>query len=219
MLTVIVLAAGLSSRMGAQNKLRLPFGEKTILQTTLQHIIDADLGEILVIVGHEKELIESDLALFKNKIKIVFNPHFESGMTSSIQAGVANSDENMEHPDKGGTEGYMICLSDMPLLQPIDYQRISNFYLNFREKKDNTYPIIQPVFNQQRGNPVIFHPIYKKEILDLQNTEGGKPIVQKHKENVHFVEMQNDAILLDADTPDAYAEVVSHRIIRENRDL
>jgi molybdenum cofactor cytidylyltransferase len=205
MLTVIVLAAGLSKRMGAQNKLHLPFGEKTILQTTLQHIIDANLGEILVIVGHEKELIESDLEQFKDKIKIVFNEQFENGMTSSIQAGVANAHENMEHPDKGGTEGYMICLSDMPLLQPIDYQRISNFYL---EKKDNAYPIVQPVFNQQRGHPVIFHPIYKEEILSLKNTEGGKPIVQAHKENVHFVDMLNDAILLDADTPEAYAELL-----------
>jgi molybdenum cofactor cytidylyltransferase len=205
MLSTIVLAAGLSSRMGAQNKLRLPFGEKTILQTTLQHIIEAELGEILVIVGHEKALVENDLLMFKNKIKIVFNPHFESGMTSSIQAGVANSAENMEHPDKGGTEGYMICLSDMPLLQPIDYQRITNFYL---EKKDSHYPIVQPIFKGQKGNPVIFHPIYKKEILDLQNTEGGKPIVQKHKENVHFVEMPNNAILLDADTPDAYATLL-----------
>jgi molybdenum cofactor cytidylyltransferase len=200
MLTVIVLAAGLSSRMGAQNKLRLPFGEKTILQTTLQHIIDADMGEILVIVGHEKELIESDLVMFKNKIKVVFNPHFESGMTSSIQAGFANSDEC--------AEGYMICLSDMPLLQPIDYQRITNFYLSFREKKNNAYPIVQPIFNQQRGNPVIFHPIYKKEILDLKNTEGGKPIVQAHKENVLLVDMPNDAILKDADTPEAYAELL-----------
>jgi molybdenum cofactor cytidylyltransferase len=208
MLTVIVLAAGLSSRMGAQNKLRLPLGEKTILQTTLQHIIDADLGEILVIVGHEKELIENDLEIFKDKIKIVFNAHFESGMTSSIQTGVANSDENMEHPDKDGTEGYMICLSDMPLLQPIDYQRITNFYLSFREKKDSLYPIVQPVFKEQRGNPVIFHPTYKKEILDLKNTEGGKIILQKNKENVHLIEMPNDAILRDADTPEAYAELL-----------
>jgi molybdenum cofactor cytidylyltransferase len=197
MLTVIVLAAGLSSRMGVLNKLRLPFGEKTILQTTLQHIIDADLGEILVIVGHGKELIENDLLMFKNKIKIVFNEHFESGMTSSIQAGVANS--------YGISEGYMICLSDMPLLQPIDYQRITNFYL---EKKDNNYPIVQPIFNLQRGNPVIFHPIYKKDILDLKNTEGGKIILQKNKENVHLIEMLNDAILQDADTPEAYAELL-----------
>jgi molybdenum cofactor cytidylyltransferase len=205
MLTTIVLAAGLSKRMGTQNKLRLPFGEMTILQTTLQHIIEANLGEILVIVGHERELIESDLEQFKDKIKIVFNAHFESGMTSSIQAGVAYSGDNMMHPDKGGTEGYMICLSDMPLLQPIDYQRISHFYL---EKKDTHYPIIQPVFKEQRGHPVIFHPIYKNEILNLKNTEGAKPIVQAHKENVHLIEMTNDAVLLDADTPEAYSAML-----------
>jgi molybdenum cofactor cytidylyltransferase len=205
MLTVIVLAAGLSSRMGAQNKLRLPFGENTILQTTLFNIIEANLGEILVIVGHERELIENDLEPFKDEIKIVFNEHFENGMTTSIQAGVKNSDENMEHPDKGGTEGYMICLSDMPLLQPIDYQRISNFYL---EKKDTHYPIVQPVFEQQKGNPVIFHPSYKKDILNLTYMEGCKPIVQANKENVHLIEMPNDAILLDADTAEAYAALL-----------
>ena len=200
MLTVILLAAGLSKRMGTANKLRLPFGDKTILQTTLHNIIEANVGEILVIVGHERDLIESDLEFFKDKIKIVFNPHFESGMTSSIQAGIANSSKN--------TEGYMICLSDMPLLQPIDYQRISNFYLSLKEKKDSHHPIVQPVFKGQRGNPVIFHPIYKKELLDLKNTEGGKPVVQAHKEKLYFINMPNDAILRDADTPEAYSELI-----------
>lgn len=200
MLTVILLAAGLSKRMGTANKLRLPLGEMTILQATLHNIIEAKLGEILVIVGHEKDLIESDLEPFKDKIKIVYNPYFESGMTSSIQAGVANSNEN--------TGGYMICLSDMPLLQSIDYQRISGFYLSFTEKKDSHYPIVQPVFKEQRGNPVIFHPIYKKELLDLKNTEGGKPVVQAHKEKMYFVDMPNEAILRDADTPEAYAALI-----------
>jgi molybdenum cofactor cytidylyltransferase len=199
MLSIIVLAAGLSSRMGKANKLRLPFKEKTILQATLHNIIEADLGEILVIVGHERDLIEKDLAVFKDKIKIIYNERFESGMTSSIQAGVQNSDEN--------TEGYMICLSDMPLLQSIDYQRIRDFYL---EKKDNHYPIVQPTYKGQQGNPVIFHSIYKKALLDLKNTEGGKIILQANKENVHFIEMLTDAILLDADTPEMYAELLKY---------
>jgi molybdenum cofactor cytidylyltransferase len=199
MLTTIILAAGLSSRMGHANKLRLPFGNNTILQTTLHNVIEACLGEILVIVGHERDLIENDLAIFKDKIKIVFNEHYESGMTSSIQAGVANSSQN--------TEGYMICLSDMPLLQSIDYQRIAGFYV---EKKDNHYPIVQPIFNLQKGNPVIFHPFYKKALLDLKNTEGGKIILQTNKENVHYVDMPNDAILQDADTPEAYEVLLKY---------
>jgi molybdenum cofactor cytidylyltransferase len=194
MLTTILLAAGLSKRMGKANKLRLPFGNKTILQVTLQNIIKANLGEILVIVGHERDLIENDLEPFKDKIKIVFNAHYENGMTTSIQAGIKNSHEN--------TEGYMICLSDMPLLQSVDYQCIANFYF---EKKDALYPIIQPVYKKQRGNPVIFHPSYKKAILNLEYTEGCKPIVQGYKENVYLIEMSNEAIFLDADTPEAYA--------------
>ena len=200
MLSIIVLAAGMSRRMGQQNKLRLPFGKSTILQTTLHNIIEAGLGEVLVIVGFEKNEIKKDLMPFKNDLKIIVNPNFESGMTSSIQAGVMVSSQN--------TEGYMICLSDMPLIQSVDYQQIKHLFLD--KLKTNQRSIVQPTFEGQRGNPTLLSNYYKNHILNLADTEGCKPIVKNHAQNLYFIEMPNDAVLRDADTPEAYQSLCLH---------
>jgi molybdenum cofactor cytidylyltransferase len=61
-LTAIILAAGLSRRMGKENKLLLPFGETTMLATTLSNILTARVGETLVVVGHEAEEVVENLS-------------------------------------------------------------------------------------------------------------------------------------------------------------
>ena len=61
MLTIIVLAAGLSQRMGIENKLLLPFQGKTIVETTIDNLLAAQIGEIIVVVGHESEKVKAVL--------------------------------------------------------------------------------------------------------------------------------------------------------------
>ena len=73
--------------MGAQNKLLLPFSGQTVLEATLTQLCAAEIGPVYVVTGHERVLIAPVLADFP--VAEVFNPVFEAGMTSSIQAGVA----------------------------------------------------------------------------------------------------------------------------------
>ena len=61
MLTIIILAAGLSRRMGIENKLLLPFQGKTIVETTIDNLLAAQIGEIIVVVGHESEKVKAVL--------------------------------------------------------------------------------------------------------------------------------------------------------------
>ena len=108
-ISVIVLAAGLSRRMGKANKLLLPLGEKTIVETTISNIIAAELGETLVIVGHEAEAVRCQMSDFRFQVldfnlenanfegQILTNPRYEMGMTTSIQTGVAAA--NREQAD------------------------------------------------------------------------------------------------------------------------
>jgi molybdenum cofactor cytidylyltransferase len=86
MLTAIVLAAGMSERMAGENKLLLPFGDKTMLETTLGQILAASVGEVAVVTGHEAERVQ--VFLKNRRVKTVLNSDFAIGMTSSIQAGV-----------------------------------------------------------------------------------------------------------------------------------
>jgi len=192
MLTVIVLAAGMSRRMGFVNKLLLPFRGRTILEMTLDQIVASGAEEILVVLGHEAERIRPVLEKFP--IRTAFNPDFAAGMTTSIQAGIRAASAN--------TEGFMICLSDMPLIEAATYRSLIGAFIE--KKKTNGRVIIQPVFENTPGNPVIFSACYKNEILALTFNEGCKPIVQNNREHLHHFEVPTGAILMDADTEAAY---------------
>ena len=205
-LTAIVLAAGLSRRMGNDNKLLLPFGQSTILATTLTNILSAKIGQILVVVGHEAQKVQAILvADLKNdplsindqnasKMTILTNHHYEKGMTTTIQTGVEAADKD--------SVGYMICLSDMPFITPSEYTFLKNEFLKILET--NKQAIIQPIFKEKRGNPTIFSSFYKKHILELTYTEGCKPIVQAHAAHVYAVEMPTDSVLRDIDFREDY---------------
>ena len=54
-------------------------------------------------------------------------------------------------------------------------------------------------YKTEMGNPVIFHPDYKKELLDLTGDVGGKKVVKRHIEEVFFVEVKQKRELFDID--------------------
>ena len=200
-ITAIVLAAGLSRRMGNENKLLLPFGQSTILVTTLLNILSAKIGETLVVVGHEAQNVQETLTTWRDlKValpSILTNHHYEKGMTTSIQTGVAAADAE--------SLGYMICLSDMPFITPSEYAFLTNEFLKIL--KTDKEAIVQPIFKGKRGNPTVFSNFYKKHILELIDTEGCKPIVQAHAAHVYVVEMPTDSVLRDIDSRRDYEAV------------
>jgi len=80
MICAIVLAAGLSNRMGVQ-KLLLPFGGKTVIGHIVDQLLTSTIGEVYVVVGHQAECISAELS--GRAVTIVNNPNYESGMLSS----------------------------------------------------------------------------------------------------------------------------------------
>ena len=214
MVTAIVLAAGLSRRMGEENKLLLPFGEKTVLETTLDNILSSNIEVVLIVIGHEAQQVKKVLddylrrnTEFRRKFFIVENPDFEKGMTTSIQAGVRASKHLTAETHNSqlithNSINYMICLSDMPLISSDEYSFLKNQFEDV--SKQDTQAIVQPIFKEKRGNPTIFSNFYENDILNLSNTEGCKPIVQAHKNHVHLVEMPSPSILKDIDNKEDY---------------
>jgi molybdenum cofactor cytidylyltransferase len=204
MIRCIVLAAGMSRRMGADNKMLLPFRGSTIFETTFSHIVEAGIGEILVVVGFEAEKIKNalkthPLSIF-NKMHIVENKAYENGMTSSIKTGIkALKSENTEG-------GYMICLSDMPLISPEEYRFMVTQFSAISQQDEKA--IVVPFYKGEKGNPVIFSNFYKNDLLNLEDREGGKSILKTYQKHLYKIEMPTDSILLDADTPDDYQRLL-----------
>jgi len=189
MLTAIVLAAGSSRRMG-KNKLLLPYTGSPLLTYVVGNILAAKVGPVIVVTGYDAERIGE--ALKDLRVQMVHNPGYETGMTSSIQAGV----------NAAGGEGYMICLSDMALISPGEYRLLKTAF--DKEYRRDKACIIQPTYDNQTGNPVTFSAAWRQAILEHPGPEGCKSILRSHTDNCYQVEMLTSSVLQDVDWPEDY---------------
>lgn len=192
MISIILLAAGESRRMGTENKLLLSFKGQPLIVYMVTQILKVKSAEVIVVLGHEANEVSE--ALVGKGVTFVENLDYKKGMTTSIQAGVAASD-----PD---SKGYLIGLSDLPLMKSSDYQKIVDAFL--KEIVENEEAIVVPTFEGRKGHPIVFAKSYRKAILTHQEMEGCKKIVKENDHQIFEVAMENDHVLRDMDTPEDY---------------
>lgn len=190
MVSAIVLAAGSSRRMGNVNKLLLPYRNKTIITHVVENILAAGIMDLIVVAGFEASNLKKNLKDLP--VQFVINEDHTDGLTSSIQQGIRKANGN----------GYMICLADMIFIEPGEYFLLLKSY----EEQLAVDPkcICQPVYNNQKGNPLIFSSLYRQDILNHKEPEGCKAIVQSNKQHVYTTAMNTNHILKDIDYPEDY---------------
>lgn len=203
MVTAIVLAAGSSQRMGNINKLLLPHKGKTIIEITIENILAAEIDKVIVVTGFEAEKVRS--AIQHLLMEIIYNDDYAKGMTTSIQRGIEHAKES----------GYMICLGDMFTITPDEYALLKKtFEDNFRS---NAKYIYLPRYKNEKGNPVIFSPYYKDDILEHKEMEGCKAIVQRNKGNIFWVDMPTAHVLQDMDYYEDYKKMSEDENVQGSR--
>ena len=192
MISAIVLAAGESTRMGPHNKLLLPFRGRPLIEHVVQTVAQSEADEVIVVLGHQAGLVRETLAAFD--VTFAHNPRYREGMTTSIQAGVQAASAH--------TAGFMICLSDLPMIEPADLNQVM---AAFREAaRHDPQAIIRPVHQGKPGNPVIFSAHYTPALLAHQQLRGCQAIVRQNHAHVVMIDMATDHVLRDVDTPEAY---------------
>lgn len=194
MVTAILLAAGSSRRMGAPNKLLLPYRGKPLVAVTAENILAAGVGELVVITGYQAA--ETTAALQHLPARIIHNPDHDKGMTGSIRTGVgaANGD------------GFMICLADMALITPEEYILLIEAF--DREFSRNIHCIGLPEYQGQKGNPVLFSSLWREAILQHPEEDGCRTLVRSHPQHQFHIPMPTDHILRDIDSPTDYDELI-----------
>ena len=196
--SAVLLAAGLSSRMGGTNKLLLPFRGRTFIEHMVGVLLASRLAEVVVVLGHEAGRVRPHLA--GRPITLVEHPHFAEGMGSSLKAGLRRVS-----PAAGAI---MVCLTDQPLLEPGDINHLIEAFGNANGGKARDIAV--PFYQGQRGNPVLFAARYLEEVLATRGPVAGcRGIVQRHPEAVQAVEMADDHILRDIDTPEDYRALMA----------
>ena len=200
MITAIVLAAGESKRTGAVNKLLLPFAGVTLIDHVVRTVCRSDAAEVIVVLGHEADQVRA--VLDKHPVSFAYNPRYPEGMTTSIQAGVEAASPE--------ARGFMICLSDLPRIAPAELNRLIAAFEDAAQTQ--AAPIIVPVFERQRGNPVLFAASYRAALLAHEDRQGCKRIVAQNADAVVEVAMKTPHVLRDIDTMEAY-----QRLVAQNR--
>src|SRR5258708_3177074 len=131
----LILAAGYSLRMG-QFKPRLPLGERSAIEYGISGFHTAGLREVIVVTGHRARELTNVL---KGQVRCVFNPSYDSGMYSSIVAGLQSLPPE--------TDAFFVLPADIPLVRPSTIMALVAAY------HDTRTAIIYPVFQGKRGHP------------------------------------------------------------------
>jgi molybdenum cofactor cytidylyltransferase len=185
----IVLAAGESVRMG-RSKLYLSFGEGTLLGTTVRQAQCAGLRVIVVARAEDDQIA----ALLGSRVVVVRNAYPERGMLSSLREGL----------QLVRSRCFFFIPADMPLVSPAVYQAMAAI--------GSTHPVI-PTAHDKPGHPVLMPASLIPAIMGLPDNVPLKTLIAQARPV--FVEVNDESILRDIDTPHEYQEALS--LLRDPR--
>jgi molybdenum cofactor cytidylyltransferase len=187
MISAILLAAGQSKRMGELKQL-MPFGQSTIVGQAVDNLLGSAVVEVVVVVGYKAEDVKKAIA--DKPVRIVVNPDYEQGMSTSIIAGL-----NLVH---GGVQAVMLALGDQPLVNSETINILIEEFCNHDKG------IAVPTYQGRRGHPIIFAIKYKEQLLKLKGDVGGRQIIKDNPDDVLDVVVDSESIIADFDTADDY---------------
>ncbi len=201
----ILLAAGLSTRMG-QPKQLLPFGENTIVETVVDNMLNSKFSKVVAVLGHYAEQIQD--ILNKYPVTTVVNPDYRKGMLTSAQVGIKSlnltNDGNLEGSERTNHIAFSIMLVDQPFITSELIDTVINAYIHSEKG------IVLPSYQYRRGHPVIFHHKYADDILALDtDSDGVRSLYRAYSDDIHYVNVDTDAILRDIDDKVDYEKALN----------
>jgi len=184
----LLLAAGQSRRMGGPNKLLAEIDGSPMVAHVARRLLASRARPIIAVLGNQADMVEA--ALGKLPVERVRNPEFASGLSTSLRRGISALPPDLD--------GVMVCLGDMPLISGRHLDRLIAAFNPLEGRA-----IIVPTRRSKRGNPVLWSKRFFPEMAEIAGDVGAKHLIVEHAELVAEVEMDDDAVLVDIDTPDA----------------
>jgi molybdenum cofactor cytidylyltransferase len=186
----VLLAAGQSRRMGGPNKLLAELDGVPMVARVAQRLLASRARPIVAVLGNQGDAV--DAALGKLPVERVRNPDFAEGLSTSLKRGIAALPSDLD--------GALVCLGDMPL---ISGRHIDRLIAAFNPIEGRA--IVVPTRRGRRGNPVLWSKRFFPEMGALTGDVGAKHLIGDHAEVIAEVEMDDNAILVDIDTPEVLA--------------
>ncbi len=187
MISAVILAAGLSRRMGRPKQL-LKLGDKTLLEHVINHVSRAKVSEVIVVLGAHRREIEQVLCPYN--LRCVYNPRYASGLGTSVATGAAAVDPE--------AKGILFAAGDQPLITP----EFINGLIDVFEKTGAL--IVRP----ETGMPSIFNIRLIGQLVKLAGDTGGRQLIEKFRDEVVTITGYPGLMSIDVDTEEEYQKVV-----------
>jgi molybdenum cofactor cytidylyltransferase len=177
----VILAAGRSSRMGA-NKLIAELEGQPVICHIVDTLVASGIAQPMVILGSKADEIRRALA--GRSVEYILAKDFENGIGHSIRTGISAAPANWE--------AAMICLGDMPKVSVATIVALAEM-----ARKDR---IVVPVWQGKRGNPVLWGRMFFAQLRAIEGDVGGRHILAKNADSIVEVAADGPGVLNDIDT-------------------
>lgn len=195
MITGILLAAGRSTRFGA-NKLLHPLSDGIPVLVAALRSLREGVDDVLVVVRPEDAEV---IALLKReRAHVIPCATAGRGMGASLACGVRAS---------GSADGWLVALADMPHIPPALVGQLKG-------RLENGAAIVAPVCHGRRGHPVGFGREFLVPLSQLDGDAGARFLLEAHLDRLECIATTDSGVLRDIDTP---ADLLA--IVRARRGL
>lgn len=174
-ISTVITAAGKNSRMRKDqisrgieltNKLILPFGGKTVIETTIDNALSSNIDECIVVLGHySSEIKEAIFDNYKDDVKFILNNPVDVGLSTSLFNGLSNIDSD-----------FALCITaDQPTVSTQTFNKL----IEVSQNSNNPYETISILRRRKTG------------LLDT--AEGlGMPFVAPRENLMRYLENEDD---------------------------
>jgi molybdenum cofactor cytidylyltransferase len=183
----IVLAAGRSTRMGSNKLLKMVHG-KPMVRRTVENVLQSRATPVYVVTGHDEKAVRD--ALDGLDVAFVTNPRFEDGLSTSLKEGIDRLPDSVD--------GALIVLGDMPLVPVATMNKLIGAF----EPAENR-SICVPVFQGERGNPILWGRQHFADFEGIKGDGGAKVLLVVNSDSVTEVPVRSEGVLTDFDTPES----------------
>ena len=189
----VILAAGSSSRMG-RPKQTLRYRGESLLRRAARAALGAGCRPVIVVTGAHAELSRRELEGLD--VREVLNPLWETGMASSVRAGVEG--HVGADPDAAAA---VLLLCDQP---HVTAEIVSGLVAAHRATGS---PVVASTYGGSFGVPALFVRALFAELARLEGAAGAKQVIKRHASEAHFLSFPSGEV--DVDTPDDFSRLTA----------
>lgn len=185
MISSIVLAAGMSNRMG-QPKALLDWGGEPLINYEVRQLREGGCDEVVVVLGHQADQIQREMR--RAQCRVMFNALHYAGRAGSLRIGAKAVSRD----------------ADAIVVVSVDQPRPASVIRALLDAHRPEAAATVPAYEGRRGHPVVVSGRLRDELMQATDETGGlRGVLERHEANIAVVPC-DDVVELDLNTPEDY---------------